>query len=221
MNLSDIGDPQVHDLLRIPPDFVTACPVAQPSWVRASLIACPWVVRRRTQAPVGQLAVGIRGFTRSERWGGFWAKGLISKIVRPAELLVLARSSTHIQRPPAFGALQQVIESWRDFTLLWGPTGSVGFELATGRPVTTETSDLDIAIWAPQRIVVAQARFLWDRVTGLQTKVDVRVETSECGFSLEEYVRTSSGRVLLHYPHGLRFGDDPWNELSNCEVTIL
>jgi len=170
---------------------------------------------------VGQLAVGIRGDTRSERWGGFCAKGLISEIVRPAELLVLARCSTHILRPRAFGALQQVIESWRDLTLLWGPTGSVGFELATGRPVTSETSDLDIAIWAPQRIVVAQARFLWDRVTGLQTKVDVRVETSECSFSLEEYVRASSGRILLRYPDGLRFGDDPWNELSNCEVTIL
>jgi phosphoribosyl-dephospho-CoA transferase len=148
-------------------------------------------------------------------------KGLISEIVRPEELLVLGRSSTHNRRPPAFGALQQVIESWRDLTLLWGPTGSVGFELATGRPVTTETSDLDIAIWAPQRIVVAQARVLWDRVAGLQTKVDVRVETSECGFSLEEYVRTSSGRILLRYRDGLGFGDDPWNEPSNCEVTTL
>jgi hypothetical protein len=80
-------------------------------------------------------------------------------------------------------------------------------------------------------MVVEQARFLWDRVTGLQTKVDVRVETSECGFSLEEYVRTSSSRILLRYPEGPRFGDDPWgvnpwgddprNEPSNCEVTIL
>ena len=231
MNLSEIGDPQVHYLLRIDPDFVTACSEAQPSWVRASLLACPWVVLRRTQAPVGQLAIGIRGATRSERWGGFCAKRMISEIVRPAELLVRARSSSHILRPPAFGALQQVIESWRDLTLPWGPTGSVGFELATGCPVSTETSDLDIAIWAPQRIVVAQARILWDRVTGLQTKVDVRVETSECGFSLEEYVRTSSSRILLRYPEGPRFGDDPWgvnpwgddpgNEPSNCEVTIL
>lgn len=214
-------DPQVHDLLRIDPDYVTACSVPQPSWVRASLIAYPWVVLRRTQAPVGQLAVGIRGSTRSERWGGFCAKSVVSEIVRPAELLVLARSSTHTRRPPAFGALQQVIERWRDLTLPWGPTGSVGFELATGRPVTTETSDLDIAIRAPRRIVVEGARFLWDRVTGLPTKVDVRVETLECGFSLEEYVRTSSGRILLRYPDGLRFGDDPWSEPSSCEVTVL
>jgi phosphoribosyl-dephospho-CoA transferase len=221
MNLSEIGDPQVHDLLRIDPDCLTAGSVAQPSWVTESLMTCPWVVVRRAQAPTGQIAVGIRGTARSERWGGFCAKRMISEIVRPAELLVRARSSTHILRPPAFGALQQVIESWRDLAPLWGPTGSVGFELATGRPVTTETSDLDIAIWAPQRIVVAQARFLWDRVTGLQTKVDVRVETPECGFSLEEYVRRSPGRILLRYPEGPTFGDDPWNERSSSEVTVL
>jgi phosphoribosyl-dephospho-CoA transferase len=219
MNPFEIGDPQVHDLLRIDRDCFTAGCVAQPSWVREWLISCPWVVVRRTQAPVGRLAVGVRGATRSERWGGFCAKSLISKIVRPAELLVLARSSTHILRTPAFRVLQQVIESWRDLTLLWGPTGSVGFELATGHQVTTEASDLDVAIRAPHRIVVEQARSLWDRVTELQTRVDVRVETPECGFSLEEYACTSSARILLRYPDGLRFGDDPWNESSYTEVT--
>jgi phosphoribosyl-dephospho-CoA transferase len=114
-----------------------------------------------------------------------------------------------------------VIERWRDFGLPWGPTGSVGFELATRSLVTTETSDLDIAIRAPQRIVVEQARSLWDRVTGLQTRVDVRVETPECGFSLEEYVRASSGRILLRYPEGPTFGDDPWNERPTSEVTVV
>jgi phosphoribosyl-dephospho-CoA transferase len=117
--------------------------------------------------------------------------------------------------------LQEVIERWRDLTLPWGPTGSVGFELASARQVTTEASDLDIAIRAPQRIAAEQALSLWDRVTGLQTKVDVRVETPECGFSLKEYVCTSSGRILLRYPDGPRFGDDPWSEPSKSEVTIL
>jgi phosphoribosyl-dephospho-CoA transferase len=212
MNLSEIGDPQVHDLLRIDPDCLTAGCVAQPFWVRESLISCPWAVVRRAQAPVGRVAVGVRGATRSERWGGFCAKSLINKIFRHADLLILAQSSTHILRTPACRALQQVIESWHDLTLLWGPTGSVGFELATGHPVTTETSDLDIAIRAPQRLVLEQARSLWDRVAGLQTRVDVRVETPECAFSLEEYVCTSSGRILLHYLDGPRFGDDPWND---------
>ena len=222
MNLSEIGDPQIHDLLRIDRDCLTAGCVAQPSWVRESLITCPWVVVRRAQAPAGQIAIGVRGATRSERWGGFCAKSLISKIVRPAELLVLARSANRTPRMPALKVLQQVIERWRDLTLPWGPTGSVGFELASGRQVTTEVSDLDIAVRAPQRIVVEQARSLWDRVTGLQTKVDVRVETPECGFSLEEYACSSSSRssrILLRCPDGSRFGNDPWRESSNIQET--
>jgi phosphoribosyl-dephospho-CoA transferase len=221
MSLSEIGDPQVHDLLRIDRDCLTAGRVAQPSWVRESPITCPWAVVRRAEAPAGQIAVGVRGATRSERWGGYCARSLVSKIVRPAKLLVLAQSSSRTPRTPALKVLQEVIERWRDLTLPWGPTGSVGFELASGRQVTTQASDLDIAIRAPCRIVVEQARSLWDRVTGLQTKVDVRVETPECGFSLEEYVCTSSGRILLRYPDGPRFGDDPWNERSNRAVTVL
>jgi phosphoribosyl-dephospho-CoA transferase len=52
--------------------------------------------------------------------------------------------------------------------------------------------------------------FLWDRLAGLQVKVDVRVETPMCGFSLDEYAHASSARILLRYADGLRFGDDPW-----------
>jgi phosphoribosyl-dephospho-CoA transferase len=222
MNLSEISDPQVHDLLRIDPDCLTAGCVAQPSWVRESFITCPWAVVRRAQAPVGQLAVGVRGATRNERWGGFCATSLTSKIVRPAELLVLARPSAPILRTPAFRVLQQIIESWCDLTLLWGPTGSVGFELATGRQVTTEASDLDIAIRVPHRIDLEQARSLWHSVTEMQTRVDVRVETPECGFSLEEYACSSSSRssrILLRYPDGSRFGNDPWRERSNIQET--
>jgi phosphoribosyl-dephospho-CoA transferase len=221
MSLSEISDPQVHDLFRIDRDCLTAGCVAQPSWVKESLTTWPWVVVRCARAPVGQIAVGVRGTTRSERWGGFCPKILIDKIVRPADLLVLTRASSRIPRTPALKVLQVVIERWRGFTLSWGPTGSVGFELVCGRKVTTAASDLDIAIHATQRIALEQARFLWDRVTGLQTKVDVRVETPECGFSLEEYVRTSSGRILLRYPEGPTFGDDPWNERPSSEVSVV
>jgi phosphoribosyl-dephospho-CoA transferase len=221
LKLPEIDTPQVHDMLSIDPDCITADCFAQPSWVKKTLTSCPWVVVRRAPAPVGQIAIGVRGVTRSERWGGFCGKSLISKIVRPADLLVFGRSSARIPRTPALKVLQEVIERWRDLTVPWGPIGSVGFELASGRQVSTEVSDLDIAVRAPRRIVVEQARSLWDRVTGLRTKVDVRVETPECGFSLEEYVCTSSGRILLRYPDGPRFGDDPWNERSNTEVAAL
>jgi phosphoribosyl-dephospho-CoA transferase len=222
MNLSGIGDPLIHDLLRIDPDCLIAGCVAQPSWVRESLITCPWAVVRRAQAPVGQIAVGVRGTTRSERWGGFCAKSLISAVVRPADVLVLAGSSSRTLRTAALKVFQVVIERWRDLSLPWGPAGSAGFELATGRQVTSETSDLDLVIRAPFRIPVEQARSLWHRVTGLQVKVDARVETPECGFALEEYassISTRNSRILLRYPDGSRFGDDPWRERPKLEAT--
>jgi phosphoribosyl-dephospho-CoA transferase len=208
-------DLKVHDLLQIDPDSLLG--VTAPSWVNQALSSCPWVVVRRARAPAGEVAVGVRGDTRSQRWGGFLSKDLIGKVVRPAELLFVRPSSTP-RVTPAMKVLQEVIDRWRDLTLPWGPTGSVGFELATGRQVTSEASDLDIAIGAPARISVETAQALWQRVIGLQTRVDVRVETPKCGFSLQEYACTSSTRMLLHCPDGERLGDDPWSEWSNTEI---
>ena len=206
---------RVHDLLHIDPHSLLDG--TAPSWVNQALSSCPWVVVRRARAPAGEIAVGVRGDTRSQRWGGFLSKDLIGKVVRPADLLFVEQSS--IPRfTPAIKLLQEVIDRWRDLTLPWGPTGSVGFELATGSQVTSEASDLDIAIRAPARITVERARTLWQRVVGLQTRVDIRVETPQCGFSLQEYACTSSTRMLLHYPDGERLSGDPWSEWSNTEI---
>jgi phosphoribosyl-dephospho-CoA transferase len=213
--LRKTDDLQVHDLLQIDPDSLLGG--TTPSWVNQALISCPWVVVRRARAAAGEIAVGVRGDTRSQRWGGFLSKDLIGKVVRPADLLLVEQSSI-LRLTPAMKVLQQVIDRWRDLTLPWGPTGSVGFELATGSPVTSDASDLDIAIRAPARITVERARALWQGVVGLPTRVDIRVETPQCGFSLQEYACTSSTRILLHYPDGKRLGDDPWSQWSNPEI---
>lgn len=210
MQLSEILGLQVHDLVQVNLDRLDPGWIAAPPWVRRMLRSCPWAVVRRPPAPTGQIAVGVRGRTRSERWGGFVTKDLISKIVQPEELLALERSSRRAPSTPALRALRGVIEQWRNLTLPWGPIGSVGFELATRSQVTTEASDLDVVVRAGQRISVDQARSWWKRVIGLEAKVDVRVETPECGFSLEEYACTSSRRILLRFADGVRFGDDPW-----------
>jgi phosphoribosyl-dephospho-CoA transferase len=209
MQLSQIASPRVHDLLQLNAQAVQLVCFSPPNWVRSSLTACPWVVVRRAQAPVGLIPIGVRGATRSERWAGFIPKDTIHKLVRPSQLLALAQSSALGPRTPPFLTLQQLIERWRGLALQWGPTGSLGFELATGYPATTDLSDLDIAIYAQEKIPVEQARSLWERALGLPTKVDIRVETSECGFSLEEYARAPS-QILLRYPDCVQSGHDPW-----------
>jgi phosphoribosyl-dephospho-CoA transferase len=206
------NNPQVHDLLQIDrPSLISGC-TGEPSWVRRALLDCPWVVVRRAQAASGLIAVGVRGDSRSDRWAASCEKSLVREMVRPEQLLVRDRTSNEIPRTPALRALQEMSERWADLTLPWGPGGSVGFELASGRKVTTQASDLDLVIRAGNKIDVEEARFLLARTFGLEAKVDVRVETPVCGFSLEEYVSASSAKILLRYPDGARLGEDPWRE---------
>jgi phosphoribosyl-dephospho-CoA transferase len=200
---------QVHDLLQIDqPSLISGC-TGEPSWVRRALLDCPWVVVRRDQAAFGHIAVGVRGDRRSDRWAASCEKNLVREIVRPEELLLRDCAA---RRTPALRTLQEMSVRWADLTLSWGPGGSVGFELATGRKVTTEASDLDLVIRAKGKIGAEEARFLLDRTVGLEAKVDVRVETPVCGFSLEEYVSAFSAKILLRYPDGVRLGEDPWQE---------
>jgi phosphoribosyl-dephospho-CoA transferase len=209
MLLSETVRPQIHDLLQLDLAGLQPACMDAPNWVRQALASCPWVVVRRAPAPAGQIAAGVRGCSRSERWGCLVSTDLISRAVSLAELLAIARSAAPSPRIPPFNALQRLVERWCDLSLPWGPTGSVGFELATGRQTTTDFSDLDIAIRAEERISVEQARLLWESALRLQTKVDIRVETLECGFSLEEYARAPSP-ILLRYPDRVQFGCDPW-----------
>jgi len=212
MKSLDAYNPHVHDLLQVDRASVNSEFAAEPSWVRQTMLDCPWVVVRRVQPPFGLIAVGVRGDSRSDRWAASCEKSLVREMVRPEELLLRDRTSNDARRTPALRALQEMSERWADLTLPWGPGGSVGFELASGRKVTTEASDLDLVIRAQERITVEEARFLLDRTFGLEAKIDVRVETPVCGFSLEEYVSASSARILLRYPEGVRLGQDPWQE---------
>jgi phosphoribosyl-dephospho-CoA transferase len=209
MKRSEVHNPQVHDLLQINRAPLGSGCAAEPSWVRQTMLDCPWVVVRRAQSAFGLIAVGVRGDSRRDRWAASCEKSLVREIVRPEELLLRDRTSNDVRRTPALRALQEMSERWADLTLPWGPGGSVGFELASGRKVTTEASDLDLVIRAADQIGAEEARFLLDRTFRLEAKVDVRVETPVCGLSLEEYV-SASAKILLRYPDGVRLGEDPW-----------
>jgi phosphoribosyl-dephospho-CoA transferase len=110
---------------------------------------------------------------------------------------------------PALAALDWLEQQLDKRQLDWGPVGSVGFELATGQQVTTETSDLDLALFAPARFTRDTARDLWSLMKDAPAKVDARVETLHCGFSSEEYA--GEGReVLVRLPASCKLAEDPW-----------
>ena len=208
---------RTHDLLGIDANHLIDAHASAPEWVEEYLRKSPFVVVRRGRLTDQEIPVGVRGAERNQRWATFCHPKFVITILSPPQLLRRTVPMSRADVIPAFRALNVLKDRWADLDLPWGPTGSVGFELATGRPVTAEVSDLDIAIRARERISREQARSLWERVVGLQTKVDVRVETPECSFSLEEFACAPCPRILLRYPDGLRLGDDPW---SGCLSTM-
>lgn len=59
---------------------------------------------------------------------------------------------------PCFCTLQLLKNRWIGLDHDWGPGGSVGFELATGKPIAKAESELDIVLYAERRVPVDEAK---------------------------------------------------------------
>lgn len=209
-----------HDLLRIDgPDALrnqTTCPL----WVQSALERAPYVVVRRQGARIGMVAVGVRGQTRSERYAAFLPTHAIRQRITPEEL-AQARgwtTSPRFSTSQALQALVVVADVLEAGEVAWGPVGSVGFELASGQPTVTGSSDLDVIISAPGRLSQASARMLSTRLSSLPVRVDIQVETPFGAFALLEYAREMF-RVVLRTPDGPRLVQDPWEQPEQAKGT--
>jgi len=111
---------------------------------------------------------------------------------------------------PALRALRLLESRWLGLDHPWGPGGSVGFEIATGRHVAKRDSDLDIVIYAARPMRAYEAKVLCASTMDFPAAVDIRVETPVCGFSLWEYARDSPAAILLRTQGGPVLGEDPW-----------
>jgi phosphoribosyl-dephospho-CoA transferase len=201
---------RVHDLLLLRSGVVSTSGASKPAWVTLLGPSNLLVVVRRATAPEGLVAVGMRGINRSQRWGGLADLADVKERLRPSQLSFHMARRTRVGIP-AMAALSWLERQLDKSELDWGPVGSVGFELATGQQVVTGTSDLDIALFAPTRFTRDTARGLWNVMkAAAPVRVDVRVETLYCGFSLEEYARSVTEQVLVRLPESRQFATDPW-----------
>jgi len=205
-----------HTLLRIQDErclIAQAQPPAKPpEWVAPALKRAPWVVVRRKQATGTTLPVGVRGEQRHERWAAWLPKAAILERVTPQALAHQGAwlNAARRERIAALNALDAVGEIMRAHGLegLWGPTGSVGFELASALPSAHAGSDLDLCVQLPGPPPVALARGLHGRLATLAVRCDVLLETPSGAIALAEYaqqpgsfvVRTPDGPRLWHAP---------------------
>ena len=185
-----------------------------PAWVPASLTQAHWVVVRRVRTPAGFIPVGVRGRTRGERFAALLAQNDVAACVTPEDLAA-ARGWRHLSRARWVGSLRlldAVDELFASLDLVWGPTGSVGFELATGVAAAGTASDLDVVVRAPEPWPLENAREIADRLNRLPARVDAQLDVPSGAVMLAEYA--CGGRVLLRTPGGPRLTRDPWRKAA-------
>jgi phosphoribosyl-dephospho-CoA transferase len=139
----------------------------------------------------------------------------VTERVSPEDLAAV-RSWRHMPRARRVGSLRvldAVDELCTSLGLAWGPTGSVGFELATGVPSTGVASDLDVVIRAPQPWSLEYVREMADCLNRLPARVDAQLDTTAGAVTLAEYA--CGGHVLVRTPDGPRLTRDPWREATN------
>ncbi len=201
-----------HDLLLIREDSLVPPSSEQPAWVRSSVHAYPWVVVRRQSISEQGIPVGVRGSNREERWAGHVASSAIVQRVTPYSLRSLSAPQARANLL-AFKALRFLQDALSSIGMEWGPIGSAGYELATGRPDVTLHSDLDIVFSAPTPIALQDAKDLCSLITRAPARIDVLIETPVCGLSLFEYAQNSS-TLLLRTRNGRILAKDPWNLIT-------
>jgi phosphoribosyl-dephospho-CoA transferase len=182
-----------------------------PASVWRELEETNFVVVRRGLITENWVPIGIRGPQRFQRWAAWCSPVGIRQIITPADLLTQLVTTGDSQATPLRRALQSLMTGWQWFKCPWGPGGSLGFELASGKSTTTSGSDLDIIIYADEQFSRTVAQQLIAATNNLEVPVDIRIETPMCGFSLAEYAGSDAQKILLRTSAGPVLAHEPWD----------
>lgn len=195
---------EAHDLLW---GMTVDCLAADaPHWVREVLQRGDPVVVRRAITPVDQVAVGVRGQFRYQRYAAQMRLSAISKQLKPEALnRIDTQQFEHLAE-----RLQTISNIMKNFSGCWGYTGSFGFELATGIKTVTEQSDIDLLIRAEQPFTKMQAIELLENFQQVGLNVDIQLQLPQGGLALKEWAG-NSGKVLLKRSDGAVLVENPWN----------
>jgi phosphoribosyl-dephospho-CoA transferase len=189
-----------HDLLEVESvaDLISYSPF--PDWVETSIAKSPFVVVRRARASEGLVAVGVRGSMRNERFAAFLPIDHIVRRITPEQLTQQRSWKEHSKE--IFCCLKQVSNLMKAHSLIWGPVGSVGFELVSEKETTTKTSDIDIVIRFSEGFTTRCAREIEAELKKSHVRVDVQLEAKDGAFSLSEFAASGGKPILIRTMDG-------------------
>jgi phosphoribosyl-dephospho-CoA transferase len=146
--------------------------------------------------------VGVRGPRRSHRHATTIEIGMITETVTPPELV-----AREVELPdfPVTRAFHLAAALLTATGLLWGPTVSLGFSLATGVSVITDCSDLDLVLTVDDLPPLAMLADMREALRDLPARVDCQLDLPIGGVTLDDIlgqtdrvlVRTDDGPVLM------------------------
>jgi phosphoribosyl-dephospho-CoA transferase len=201
---------QPHDLLWGMP--LSALPADAPAWVIEAVALDHPVVVRRALAPRSQVAVGVRGQRREQRYAALMPSTDIRRCIRPEQL-------THVEGEsdwPALRALRQIRPLMDLLGLPWGVAGSAGFELASGVAALHENSDLDLILRTRSFVSRTWAGELVQMLDRSECRIDVQLQTPAGAVALREWAGQSR-KVLLKTEQGAWLVNQPW-QLSEASA---
>ncbi|KZL90256.1 malonate decarboxylase holo-ACP synthase [Clostridium magnum] len=209
---------KVNDLLKIKDVSDLIGDFTDSTWINEAVKGAPLVVVRCAPLINDMVPVGIRGTNRSQRCAATILCSSIVKIITPEQLAEgkLWRTSKHIRETHIFKTLEAVDSILGSHDITWGPTGSVGFELASGVETVTPTSDLDVVIRVPSILSVKTGKDITKDLLTVPTKVDIQLETPKGSVALAEYARGDSP-VLVRTVNGPKLVKNLWSENENLE----
>jgi phosphoribosyl-dephospho-CoA transferase len=202
----------VHDLVWISDDSELYSP-SHPEWAREALRRTPAVVVRRAQAPPNFVAVGVRGADREQRHATVLCLSDVRACTTPESLAAeraWANEATQISAHFR-DALTAVSEYGLKERLVWGPIGSVGYQLLTKISVTNLSSDLDVMIRCHVPPDRNQMRMFDEHLRTAPVRVDVVLEGPCGGVAMREYL--NGEEVLIKDSRGARIGSFIWQDL--------
>jgi phosphoribosyl-dephospho-CoA transferase len=182
-------------------------PADAPAWVLEALAAGhPEEVRPAVPSPA-QVAVGVRGRLREQRFAAVMPMAAVQRRVVPEDL----RGVISPRDLPALQALAQLRPVLGG--VCWGVTGSAGFELASGDEALHAKSDLDLILRTPERLERSDAEDLLAILDTAVCAVDLQLQTPFGAVALREWAG-GSRRVLLKNASGAQLVLDPWQAVA-------
>lgn len=211
-----VGEALPHDLVEPARIDAVVADHGIPPWVTESLSRAPFVVVRRARNRGDLVPVGVRGRARHERFAAWLSPHAVKTRIRPEDLVrdEAWKYALRAAIVPHFALLDRLAGMMRALEFRWGPTGAVGYELASGIPAVTPASDIDLVLRAPHEVSRERARLLLAELASLLIRIDVQIETPFGAIALAEYC-AEGAQIALRTVDGPRLVSDPW-ALETC-----